>query len=312
MVTRSPRCRRSTCPPTTSPTRRRTRRSPTSTRRRCCRGRSPSWASTRPWTRSTRPRGSSTRATSARSTTRSRSAVKEILQRYKDLQDIIAILGIDELSEEDKVLVDRARRIQRFLSQNMFVAEAFTGQPGSFVPLDGDGRLVQGARRGRVRPHPRAGVLHVRWHRGRRAQRGQGAGRADMADDEPSCDGRARRRRTGTVWSGEADHGGRPDHRGRDRHPARPRAGARPARRRRRRDPQRSTASRSSRPCTAASSRWPTTGSHPRRGGRAGRGDRRRPRPERALEQARGSTTTTPSTQQRRAEARLRARGAAH
>jgi F-type H+-transporting ATPase subunit beta len=62
--------------------------------------------------------------------------VKEVLQRLKDLQDIIAILGIDELSEEDKVLVGRARRIQRFLSQNMFVAEAFTGQPGSFVPVE--------------------------------------------------------------------------------------------------------------------------------------------------------------------------------
>jgi F-type H+-transporting ATPase subunit beta len=61
--------------------------------------------------------------------------VKRILQRYNELQDIIAILGIDELGEEDKVLVGRARRIQRFLSQNMFVAEAFTGQPGSFVPL---------------------------------------------------------------------------------------------------------------------------------------------------------------------------------
>jgi F-type H+-transporting ATPase subunit beta len=62
--------------------------------------------------------------------------VKEILQRYKDLQDIIAILGIDELSEEDKILVNRARRIERFLSQNLFVAEAFTGQPGSFVPVE--------------------------------------------------------------------------------------------------------------------------------------------------------------------------------
>jgi F-type H+-transporting ATPase subunit beta len=62
--------------------------------------------------------------------------VKEILQKYKDLQDIIAILGIDELSEEDKVTVNRARRIERFLSQNMFVAEAFTGQPGSFVSMD--------------------------------------------------------------------------------------------------------------------------------------------------------------------------------
>src|SRR3954451_12783592 len=61
--------------------------------------------------------------------------VKNILQRYKDLQDIIAILGIDELSEEDRVTVKRARRIQRFLSQNLFVAEQFTGQAGSFVPI---------------------------------------------------------------------------------------------------------------------------------------------------------------------------------
>jgi F-type H+-transporting ATPase subunit beta len=61
--------------------------------------------------------------------------VKEILQRYKDLQDIIAILGIDELSEEDKIVVSRARRIQRFLSQNTFVAKAFTGLEGSFVPM---------------------------------------------------------------------------------------------------------------------------------------------------------------------------------
>ena len=61
--------------------------------------------------------------------------VKQILQRYKDLQDIIAILGIDELSEEDRILVGRARRIQRFLSQNTFVAKVFTGLDGSFVPL---------------------------------------------------------------------------------------------------------------------------------------------------------------------------------
>jgi F-type H+-transporting ATPase subunit beta len=62
--------------------------------------------------------------------------VQRILQRYKDLQDIIAILGIDELSEDDRVLVNRARRIQRFLSQPFFVAEQFTGQPGKFVPLE--------------------------------------------------------------------------------------------------------------------------------------------------------------------------------
>jgi F-type H+-transporting ATPase subunit beta len=61
---------------------------------------------------------------------------KEILQRYKELQDIIAILGIDELSEEDKIIVGRARRIERFLSQNTFVAEQFTGMPGSFVPVE--------------------------------------------------------------------------------------------------------------------------------------------------------------------------------
>jgi F-type H+-transporting ATPase subunit beta len=62
-------------------------------------------------------------------------AVKQILQRYKDLQDIIAILGIDELSEEDKVSVARARKLQRFLSQPFHVAEQFTGIPGKFVPL---------------------------------------------------------------------------------------------------------------------------------------------------------------------------------
>ena len=62
--------------------------------------------------------------------------VQEILQRYKDLQDIIAILGIDELSDEDKVVVARARKIQRFLSQPFFVAEAFTGSPGKYVRLE--------------------------------------------------------------------------------------------------------------------------------------------------------------------------------
>ena len=62
--------------------------------------------------------------------------VQEILQRNKDLQDIIAILGVDELSEEDKVIVSRARRIQLFLSQPFFVAEQFTGIPGKYVPVD--------------------------------------------------------------------------------------------------------------------------------------------------------------------------------
>jgi F-type H+-transporting ATPase subunit beta len=74
--------------------------------------------------------------------------VKEILQRYKELQDIIAILGIDELSDEDKVTVQRARRIERFLSQPFFVAEQFTGTPGAYVPISetirGFDEIIQG------------------------------------------------------------------------------------------------------------------------------------------------------------------------
>jgi F-type H+-transporting ATPase subunit beta len=62
--------------------------------------------------------------------------VQRILQKYKDLQDIIAILGMDELSDEDKKVVYRARKIQRFLSQPFHVAEAFTGRPGRYVKLE--------------------------------------------------------------------------------------------------------------------------------------------------------------------------------
>ena len=86
-------------------------------------------------------------------------AVQQVLQKYKDLQDIIAILGIDELSEDDKVIVARARRIQRFLSQPFHVAEQFTGVAG---PLREDRRhdpLLQGDRRGQARRAARAGVL---------------------------------------------------------------------------------------------------------------------------------------------------------
>ena len=74
--------------------------------------------------------------------------VQEILQRYKELQDIIAILGMEELSDEDKVVVQRARKIQRFLSQPFFVAEQFTGTPGKFVALEdtikGFSEILQG------------------------------------------------------------------------------------------------------------------------------------------------------------------------
>ena len=74
-------------------------------------------------------------ASSARSTTQVARQVQQILQRYKSLQDIIAILGMDELSEEDKMTVARARKIERFLSQPFHVAEVFTGSPGVFVQL---------------------------------------------------------------------------------------------------------------------------------------------------------------------------------
>ena len=74
--------------------------------------------------------------------------VQKVLQRYKDLQDIIAILGVDELSDEDKLIVSRARKIQRFLTQPMFVAEAFTGRKGEFVPIvdtvSGFARILSG------------------------------------------------------------------------------------------------------------------------------------------------------------------------
>jgi F-type H+-transporting ATPase subunit beta len=75
-------------------------------------------------------------------------AVQRVLQRYKDLQDIIAILGIDELTEEDKLVVARARKIQRFLSQPMFVAESYTGRSGRYVSVKetvrGFGEILEG------------------------------------------------------------------------------------------------------------------------------------------------------------------------
>jgi F-type H+/Na+-transporting ATPase subunit beta len=70
--------------------------------------------------------------------------VQSTLQRYKSLQDIIAILGMDELSEEDKLTVSRARKIERFLSQPFFVAEVFTGSPGKLVSLEDTIRSFKG------------------------------------------------------------------------------------------------------------------------------------------------------------------------
>ena len=98
--------------------------------------------------------------------------VREILQRYRELQDIIAILGIEELSDEDRLTVQRARKIERFLSQPFFVAEQFTGLEGKYVPVDQTVALVQGDPRGQARRHPRARLPpegHDR--RGRRGRR---------------------------------------------------------------------------------------------------------------------------------------------
>jgi F-type H+-transporting ATPase subunit beta len=178
--------------------------------------------------------------------------VQEILQRYKELQDIIAILGMDELSDEDKVIVQRARKIERFLSQPFTVAEAFTGTPGKYVPLADtvrgfkdlvDGKcdelpeqaffMVGGIEEapGRGRHARRAGVCRGCGH-GRASRCGRRAGHpaaAPAAGDAPRHRGDARphghrrvglhrqrhRLRTGAVRQGA---GGRRPRRARRRH----------------------------------------------------------------------------------------------
>ena len=103
-------------------------------------------------------------------------AVQEMLQRYRDLQDIIAILGMDELSDEDKVTVRRARRIERFLSQPFNVAEQFTGTRGPLRRSRRHGARLQGDHRGQARRPAGAGLPH-----GRRHRRGRRRGRASSA-----------------------------------------------------------------------------------------------------------------------------------
>ena len=121
--------------------------------------------------------------------------VQEILQRYKDLQDIIAILGIDELSDEDKLVVSRARKIQRFLSQPNFVAEQFTGTPGRVRQARGHDQGLQGDPRGQARRAARAGLLHGR-HDRPAVEKGRACRRrgADAKDD-----GKRRRRRRASA-----------------------------------------------------------------------------------------------------------------
>ena len=151
---------------------------------------------------STHPRAATS---SAKSTTTSPREVQEILQRYKELQDIIAILGIDELSDEDRLTVARARKIQRFLSQPFFVAEQFTGTPGRVRQARGDDPRLQGDHRGQARRRARAGVLHEGRDRRRRrgcqgrpvAARAEADGAQQVQSRDPHARGRGLQRRGG-------------------------------------------------------------------------------------------------------------------
>ena len=87
--------------------------------------------------------------------------MQSILQKYKDLQDIIAILGMDELSDEDKLTVARARKIQNFLSQPFHVAENFTGVPGKYVPLKDTVRGFKAIVDGEMDEYPEAAFFNV-------------------------------------------------------------------------------------------------------------------------------------------------------
>jgi hypothetical protein len=123
------------------------------------------WVSTRLSIRSTPPPASSIRKSLVKSTTTVARAVQMNLQRYKELRDIIAILGMDELSPEDKLAVSRARKIQRFLSQPFHVAEVFTGSPGKYVSLKETIKGFKGICAGEYDTSG-TGVLHGRRHRG--------------------------------------------------------------------------------------------------------------------------------------------------
>ena len=149
-------------------------RSPTSTPRRCSRARSRRRASTRPSTRSTRPRASSQPGVVGDEHYDVATRVQQVLQRYKDLQDIIAILGMDELSDEDKV--DRAARPQDRALPVAAVPRrrGLHRPPGQVRQARGHDPLVPRDPRGQARRPARAGVLPAGRHR-RRARRGRGA-----------------------------------------------------------------------------------------------------------------------------------------
>ena len=144
-----------------------------------------------------------------------------MLQRYRDLQDIIAILGIDELSEEDKATVARARRLQRFMSQPFFVAEVFTGRPGKYVPIKDTVASFKEILEGKTDTLPEqafflAGTIDDVRENAEKLER-------RLIDADPARDRDARAPR---VYEDEVDSVIVPGHRGRARHPAAPRAAA--------------------------------------------------------------------------------------
>ena len=148
--------------------------------------------------------------------------VKEILQRYKELQDIIAILGIDELSDEDKLTVQRARKIERFLSQPFFVAEQFTGTPGAYVPIAETIRGFEEIIEGKHDEVPESAFFL----KGTIDEVVEAAQEDSMAHTKfPSKCSRPRAR-----CSPRRSRCSRPSHRGLDRHPRQPLAAARDAR----------------------------------------------------------------------------------
>ena len=151
--------------------------------------------------------------------------VQQLLQRYKDLQDIIAILGLDELSEEDRLTVNRARKVQRFLSQPFFVAEVFTGLAGEYVTTEETVNSFEAIINGELDEVPEQAFLNVggieqvmaKASSSRRARRDGGVVVASTMQVEVVTPERV-------IFSGEVDHGRHPHALGRGRVPAPPRA----------------------------------------------------------------------------------------
>ena len=168
--------------------------------------------------------------------------VQEILQRYKDLQDIIAILGIEELSDEDRLIVSRARKVQRFLSQPFHVAEVFTGTPGEYVKLDDTVRGFQEIIDGKHDDLPEQAFYMVGTIEGAVERSKQLAAAPDACREQArSSTSRSSRPTARRSRAGRDDHRARPDRRHRRAGP--PRAADR--------DPQRRLDARST-PVTAA------------------------------------------------------------